>query len=191
MKAYARAGNPIQPRGVYMPKGLFDNVPVVRDDRLKPYVDSVMGQISGKFGEMYNAVPDYTSAEISVKKQPGIYRLLVDKGQVVLKKVGRIFGSYNPDNNKIEIDPEVAEGKAPVSLRRVLGEEMIHYAQNRFGSIANYAKKFGKDARDYVEGAAATWADRMFGETGVYPREKRLFEDYEREVGPKAAFLGA
>ncbi len=174
----------------YMPEGLFDNRPVVKDRSLKPYIDGIVGTISGKLGEMYNAVPDYTSAEISVKKQPGIYGLMIDKGRIVWKKIGQTFGSYDPNSNKIEIDPEVAEGKAPVSLKRVLGEELIHYSQNRFGSIANYAKKFGEGARDYVEGAAATWADRLFGKTGIYPREKAMFEKYERDVGPKAAFLG-
>ncbi len=178
-------------RASYMPEGLYDNKPVIRDTRLNSYVNGVIGSINNLIGGMYGIVPYYRDAEISVKRQPKFYRFFVDKGRLIAKKVGEVFGSYNPSSDKIEIDPDVVEGKAPVSLRRVLGEELIHYAQKTLGVLKRYNEKFGERARDFVEGSAATWADREFGETGVYPREKKLYEDYERNVGPKAAFLGA
>ena len=117
--------------------------------------------------------------------------------------VGKVFGYYDPAEDRIGIDPVVfPEANDPERetlkrymeiprAERTLGEEFSHKDQKDSGAIARYEIKLGpKKAREYIEGAAASINDYIFGSTGIYSNWKAKFRSLSRNIGLRRAYSG-
>lgn len=178
--------------------------------RLKPYLHDELGKM-----------PSFKYAKASFTKMPTMYQRLIEVSpsyiKVILRPVGRVFGSYDHTTDTILADPELASpgqfmqlyqhemeiGPGYVRKRsrpagkirkpplvRVLGEEIVHYAQSKIGAIDRYIGKYGHEARDYIEGAASVVSDYLFGSMNTYPREREKFSKLARRIGYRNALEG-
>lgn len=174
--------------------------------RLRKYITEASENIGNYFKNLMGVVPSFKDVTFNVRHLPTkfmeVYKVYengyIEKSSV---PVGKIFGTYNPETNEIEIDPSLVDSKLKKyyedfgfdvpSPERVVTEEMVHHVQNKTGSLARAIRKYGEKARDYIEGSASTIADRIAGETRIYPHEKEFYRKIEKAIGEGSAFLAA
>lgn len=113
--------------------------------------------------------------------------------------VRKVLGMYAEGDDTYCVDPVLFDKNDPEielfgnrlpTLARVAGEELLHMAQYKTGTMRRYKRKFGKQAERLLEGAASRTADMLFGKTRVYEEEKRAYERLVDLAGEEAAFLG-
>jgi hypothetical protein len=158
--------------------------------KVKRIADKATEKISNYFGNVLGYVPYFNKLKVYAGKLPDVYRLSITKSGPVIEKIGRILGMYDPET-KTAVVEEREDKYGNISPIRVLGEEMIHYAQDAFGAIKRYYELFGKKANKMIEGAASYTADKLFEPSPIYRDEKREYEEFMKRVGEKGALTGA
>lgn len=174
-------------------------------DLLGSYCKPVAKKVRDFYGEKLNVAPYQKDLKVKIGKLPTKYRVLwkinEDGIGTYIFPVGKTFGMLNPQTGEATIDPVVfpelgdPERKYLSGIRiptpeRVIGEEILHHGQAKLGILDNYIKKFGTKAKDYIEGQASTYADQLFGKTGVYPSEKAEYVKLMDKYGEKKALTG-
>jgi len=176
-------------------------------DVLSKYYRSVSGKVKGYLGRL-GLRQDIDDVNVRAENLPTWYAVLFDRGKVHLRPVGKIFGLYDPSTNTLVVDkttvPELGDSVTSderamlkaydigiPSVERVMGEEHIHHAQKKTGAMANYISRMGNKARDYLEGAASSVGDKLFGRTGIYQQEKEQYRQLVERLGERRAFCGA
>lgn len=106
-----------------------------------------------------------------------------------LKEGIKVLGMYNPETKEITIDKDLYENADRKLVLRVLGEEILHYVQDKLGIMESAQRKYGINARGLIEGSASSIADDLFGEINAYPEEKRGYRRHAEKVGQRDAFL--
>lgn len=158
--------------------------------------DRVVGYLTGLLGK-----PPYLGdLKVRIARLPAYVYQTAEGG---VEHVSKVFGLYDPNKGEAIIDPvlyadrddpernflENAGIEIPTA-ERVAAEEITHHVQSGQGIIDRLVERYGREARGYIEGAAASISDRLFGETPIYDGWKRRFRDFASRFGEKAAFQG-
>lgn len=177
---------------------------------LGKYAKPIAKDMREFFGKNIGKAPYQKDLKIAITKLPTTYQVLwkmytdgknASIKPVGIKPVGKIFGYFNPDANEIGIDPAVfpelndperkyLKGMEIPDASRTLGEELFHHGQKKTGIMEAYIKKFGPDARKYIEGQAAHYSDQKYGSTKIYPEWKDDYRKLMDRYGEKKALEG-
>ena len=182
----------------------IDNRSQHENPKLKYYVAETLDSIKNYFSELIGAMPVFDNY-VTVRDLPletQTVRFHDRKGTRTYEiPKGKVFGEYNTDTEQIVLDSSLFDsvkkkylqdkGFDVPSPERVIGEEAIHHVQNRTGSMHRALREYGSAARDYIEGAASSLADYLFGSTDIYQYEKSLFRKEAEKKGIQDAFLVA
>ena len=174
-------------------------------DILGKYAKAVSKDVRDFFGNRIGKAPYQNDLRMKITKLPSKYQVLwkmnEDGMKAYIMPVGKVFGYFNPETNEIGIDPVVfpelndperdyLRGMDIPDARRTIGEEIFHHGQKKTGVMDAYIRKFGADARKYIEGQAAHYTDQMYGRTGIYPEWKDDYRKLVDHYGEKKALGG-
>ncbi|MEM5798297.1 MAG: hypothetical protein QXP39_02550 [Candidatus Aenigmatarchaeota archaeon] len=175
--------------------GLYDEQPVIEEKYLKKYYHKVKDKLDDFFKRHIGRQPYLGRIKIKLCKLPTyLYK--------VGNKIGisKIFGAYEPSSNSVYIDPvclpELNDPERAYlkkyfripSAERTLAEELVHADQTNSGIISKSIYKYGKRAREYIEGAAAHIADMIYGYTDAYKSWKERFRRAMGSLGLRKAY---
>jgi hypothetical protein len=172
-------------------------------DVLGPRLEPVVKDVKGYFSRTLGRLPYFERAMVTVEKLPTYVAELYRGGKRLLVPVGKVFGMYVPATNRVYIDPvTLPEMKDPErgmlkhyfkipSFESVAGEELIHADQANSGIMTRLVRKYGKSAREHIEGAASYVSDLIYGQTGAYQTWKQRFRRLSEGIGLKRAYAGA
>jgi len=131
--------------------------PTYMDPTLKQPAMDLMTRLNQRLYDYFGIALPYGCLKIKKDRLP---TCVVDsdiKGGFVWK---RILGEYNPNTMEITIDDRLNHGE----VMRVLGHELVHYAQHLLGGINRYMKKYGEKGREYIEEQADYVNDGLLGD---------------------------
>lgn len=177
---------------------------------LSKYAKPIAKDMREFFGKKIGKAPYQKDLKMKITKLPTTYQVLwkmhTDGMNAYLKPaairpIGKIFGYFNPDANEIGIDSSVfpelndperkyLKGMEIPDASRTMGEELFHHGQKKTGIMDAYIKKFGPDARKYIEGQAAHYSDERYGKTRIYPEWKDDYRKLMDKHGEKRALEG-
>ncbi len=171
------------------------------DERvLKRYYTKSKARLYDFFVKNMDRLPYFGRLRIGLAKLPTYIALVKEWGRVKLRPIGKVFGLYSPETNTILIDPVVMpelDDPERAWLRKymdipsgesVLGHEMVHSDQANTGLMDRLYRKYGQQAREYVEGAASYICDAIFGKSGCYGKLKAWFGSLVEKSGLKRAY---
>jgi len=187
------------------PEMIYENYESI----LKKYTKPVVRKLYDWYHRLEGAYPYLGNVRMRIVDFPTKFGLFIERTKntirFYLRPIAQTFGAKligtNEELYDVSIFPEIGGKKRemlskyrlkPPNPERVIGEEKFHTLQEREGIIDRYVNKFGwEEARKYIEGAAASISDYLFGETGIYQTWKNKFRDLTRSVGFRRAYSGA
>lgn len=164
---------------------------------MKEYVPKTLDKISSYIEKIFGKRPVFSDKIVTVDKLPTTRD---KKG----KPTSKIFGLYQPETGLTVYDKSIFPklndterkelqeyGLLTQKTEDIVGHEAVHHVQKKTGAIRNYVKKFGDDARAYIEGIATKMTEYIFGrQQPIYATEQVLAENVIRRHGIKKAFTG-
>lgn len=170
---------------------------------IRKYYTKAKEKIQDYFSKKMERYPYFGDLKIGLEKLPTYIGFVKEWGKAKLKPVGKVFGMYSPETNTILIDPVVFEELDDPergwlekyfdipSAENVIGHEMLHSDQENTGILGKLYRKYGEEARGYIEGAVSYVSDSIFGESGCYTRLKEGFSRLVDNIGLKRAYQTA
>ena len=154
---------------------------------LAAYVDDACTKI-GRYlkDELKLDIKNFGGVQIKVDDLGKTYAF-TDEGE--LDENSRVLGLYDNGKDEIVIDRELYQSRDRELILRVLGEELLHYVQDKLGIIDTAIEKYGRKHRQLIEGSAASTADDIFGPINSYTEEKADYRELVGRVGKRDAFL--
>ena len=170
---------------------------------IRKYYKRARQRIGDYFSKKMGRMPYFGDLKIGLAKLPTYFSLVKEWGKLKMKPVGKVFGMYSPESNTVLVDPVVFKELADPERRwlrkymdmpsgeNVIGHEMLHCDQENTGILERLYRRYGEDARGYIEGAVSYVADSVFGESGCYTRLKEGFSRLVDRIGLKRAYQTA
>ena len=121
--------------------------PVYMEPSLEGPAMDMMSRLNQRLYDYFGIVLPYGYLKIRKERLPAYVVDLDGRGRYAWKK---ILGEYRPATMEMTIDDGLGYGE----VMRVLGHELVHYAQHLLGGLHRYMRKYGSKGVEYIECAA-------------------------------------
>ncbi|MCX6814761.1 MAG: hypothetical protein NTY20_03900 [Candidatus Aenigmarchaeota archaeon] len=125
--------------GVEKPK--IEDSPIPR--RVSKYVGQILRSLNERFMKEGRVKLSYR--DLRIKEMPRREVVITEDGHIA-----EVLGFYDTESTDLYLSPYLKELDEKTN-KKVLIEEIFHYAQHKLGIIGKYAEKYGRRARPAIE----------------------------------------
>jgi len=156
---------------------------------LEKYWKKIEPDLKGYMSEHLGYIPSFGEIEIEVAKLPTFYS--------GARPVGKIWGAYEPESQKMYLDPSLFEELSDPETEELeryglkgkaedtLVHELVHHVQRNLGALY-------KQPKEFTEGVATKITEDITGRhQKCYPNEKEKVEDLSKYFSPEDLLKGA
>jgi hypothetical protein len=174
--------------------------PVYADSEDKEFLGKLYKQaasgIKNYFGRLFGTEPYFGDVGLEIRRLPTY--IFISNGKIV--GVSAILGMYDESIDRVSINPAIIPGMQSsldkklfkdIDPKRIVIEEFVHAAQDKYGVMKDAALKYRDKATPYLEGMAAWISDKIWGKASDFYQDlKKGYQGLVNRVGEKRAFAG-